>query len=162
QFVTRHPGFAGREDMVLYQKYAAAIARRAPGPGSPAAKLERLLSDILVDHVWMLTIRGTDGKERLPEKHYYTTKQPIDTHGYGEFSSIIRFEGKERSQTIKKEWITYIGMSPQSKIAAQYKPMLADESKLARWETIMIELVGTILSQSDIDPILQLALLRKV
>src|SRR4051812_41078142 len=61
-----------------------------------------------------------------------------------------------------KDRIGSIGLSPQSRIAAQFKPILADERKMNRWETVMIDLVDAILREPEIDPILQVALLRKV
>jgi hypothetical protein len=55
-----------------------------------------------------------------------------------------------------------MGLSPQSKVASQFKPILMDESRLAQWETVMIDLVDAICHLPDVDPILQVALLRKV
>ena len=60
--------------------------------------------------------------------------------------------------------MAHIGLSPQSQIADQIKQrrVLTDESKLTQWETVMTELLDAIVRQPDIDPILQVALLRKV
>ena len=54
------------------------------------------------------------------------------------------------------------GLSPQSRIAAAFKPILADESKLARWEEVMRDLVARLRDQPEIDPILQVAMLRRL
>ena len=77
QFVTQHPPFPGDGGDLRYQRYAEAIARRASADDSPATKLRRLLSDIFVNHLWMVTIQGEQryqGKSIM--KRYYSTKEP--------------------------------------------------------------------------------------
>jgi hypothetical protein len=163
QFVTRHPGFPGITDIVRYQRNAEAIARRSSLDGSPVTNLRRLLSDIFVNHIWMITIKDESlitGKSTI--KRYYTTKQPEESRDYYRFNSIISFDGKELARTMHKDRIIFLGLSPQSKVAALFKAILADESKLVQWETVMIDLADAIRRQPGIDPILQVALLRKV
>ncbi len=47
-----------------------------------------------------------------------------ENRDYFQFSSIISFEGKELASTINKDRISYMGLSPQSKVASQFKPIL--------------------------------------
>ena len=108
------------------------------------------------------TKENTDVNGRSIIKHYYTTKEPQKKGNYSQFFSIVSFAGKELARSIHSDRITYLGLSPQSKIASQFKPIVADESKLTQWETVMMDLVEAILRQPDIDPILQVALLRQV
>jgi hypothetical protein len=163
RFVAQHASFPGTADIVRYQRYAEAIARRSAPEDGPATILRRLLSDIFVNHLWMVTItddNSSSGKSII--KRYYTTKQPEQNRDYLEFSSIISFEGKELARVLNKDRVSYLGLSPQTKVANPFKVILADESKLVEWETFTIDLADAIRRQSDMDPILQVALLRKV
>jgi hypothetical protein len=163
KFLGQNSGFPSAAEILMYQKYLEAIARRASSDESPTAKIRSLFTDILVDHVWMVTIRDeADANNKAVVKRYYTTKQPIEDHTFVRFNSIVSFEGKELARAILKERITYLGLSPQSKIAERFGPDLADESKLAQWEKLMLDLVEAILRAPDIEPILQVVLLRKV
>jgi hypothetical protein len=155
QFLTRHPDFPAMAEVVAYQKHVEALARRAGGADGPLPRLTRLLSDVLVDRVWMVTVADQDA-------NYYSMAQPVERGSLVQFDGITSFAGKIRSRAIDKDRIVYSGLSPQSKIAAVFKPILADGAKLARWETVMIDLVQKILDEPKIDPILQVALLRKV
>jgi hypothetical protein len=163
RFVTQHPSFPGTAEILRYQRYAEAIARRSSADDSPITNLRRLLSDIFVNHIWMVTIQDENqikGKSII--KRYYSKKRPDENREYFQFSSIISFEGKELARTLHKDRISYMGLSPQSKVASQFKPILMDESRLVQWETVMIDLVDAICHLPDVDPILQVALLRKV
>jgi hypothetical protein len=163
RFVTQHPSLPGIDDVVRYQQYAESIARRSALDDGPVANLRRLLADIFVSHIWMVTISDdNDITGRPAVKRYYAAKQPERNRDYYEFSSIISFEGRELPRTLHKERITFLGLSPQSMVADRFKPVLADDSKLTQWETVMIDLVGAIRNQPDMEPILQVALLRKV
>ncbi len=163
QFLSQHPGFPNAEAVDAYRKLAEAVARRAPGiENSPPAKLQRLFSDILVDKVWMVTVNSKESDGRILARKYYTTSRPVEKQAYVQFMSLISFNGKEQARTFTSDRVVSRGLSPQSKIAADFKPVLADETKLARWEAVMRDLVARILNESEIDPILQVALLRRV
>ncbi len=160
RFLTQNPGFPATADISLYQKQLEAIARRAPDDDSPTVKIRRLLSDVLVDHVWMVTTKDdADANTKSVVKRYYSARQPTDNDIFVRFSSIVSFEGKEMRRAIPKDKVSYVGLSPQSKIAERFGDI---ESKLPQWDTVMIDLVEAIIRQRDIDPILQVALLRKV
>jgi hypothetical protein len=163
QFLNQHPACPNADAVAADQRFAEAIARRTPGvENSPPARLQRLFSDILVDNVWMVTVTNRDPDGRISTIKYYTTSRPVEKNAFVQFMSLISFNGKEQFRLIAGDRIASRNLSPQSKIAADFKPILADESKLARWETVMRDLVARILDEPDIDPILQVALLRRV
>ncbi len=163
EFLNRHPGFPNADTVNAYRKLAEAVARRTPGvENSPPAKLHRLFSDILIDKVWMVTISSRESDGRMLARKYYTTNRPVEKNARVYFMSLISFNGKEQARTFTDDRVVSRDLSPQSKIAADFKPVVADEKKLARWETVMRNLVARILNESGIDSILQVALLRRV
>ncbi len=163
KFLAQYSGFPSAAEILMYQKYLEAIARRASSDESPASKIRSLFTDILVDHVWMVTTKDdAEASSKSIVKRYYATKKPIEDGNFVRFNCIISFEGTEKARTILKDRVAYLGLSPQSKIAERFGPDLADESKLAQWESLMRDLVEAIRRVPDIDPILQVVLLRKV
>ncbi len=95
RFMTLHSSFPGTADVIRYQRYAEAIASRAPLDSSPVAKLRRLFSDIFVNHIWMITVDDVgDGNVRSIVKHYYAT-QPPQEKGKSSVSQhhLVRGEG---------------------------------------------------------------------
>ncbi len=89
-------------------------------------------------------------------------ESPVEKNGFIQFMSLTSFGGKELFRSLHRDVVAVRDLSPQSKIAATFKPILADESKLAQWDTVMRDLVGQVVSNSDMDPILQVALLRRI
>jgi hypothetical protein len=163
QFLNQHPTFPNADAVASYQRFAEAIGRRTPGvENNPQSKLQRLLSDILVDDVWMVSVNNREADGRILVKRYYTKERPAENDRLVRFMSLISFSGKEKARAITREMVASVGKSPQSKIAAAFKPILADESKLVQWEGVMRDLCARILDEPDIDPILQVALLRRV
>ena len=156
--------FPNTDAVAAYLTLAEATARRAPGvKNSPREGLQLLFSDILVDNVWMVTVKnGESSQDRVKAERYYTTGPPADKGAFVQFLSLVSFGGKQLNRTFRRESVASRDFSPQSKIAAVYRPILEDELKLARWETVMHDLVARILNDPDIDPILQVALLRRV
>jgi hypothetical protein len=161
RFVAQHPSYPGLSEVARYQRHLEAIARRKPANDSPINKLQLLLSDIFVNHVWMVTTQD-DASGRSITKHFYAPKEPEDKGDFLVFSSFLSFEGKEVSHSIHRDRIRAIGLSPQSELASQFNPALRDASLVTRWDTVMIDLVVAIVHKPGIDPILQVALLRKV
>jgi len=161
RFAAQYPSYPGIPEVARYQRHLEAIARRKPATDSPINKLRLLLSDIFLKRIWMVTI-DDDSNGKAIVKHYYAPKEPDQKGDILEFSSFVSFEGKEVSRSIHRDRTTAYGLSPQSKIAAHFNPTLEDESMLTRWDTVMLDLVDAIIHAPDIDPILQVALLRKV
>ena len=59
-------------------------------------------------------------------------------------------------------FVVYSDWSPQTKIANKYKIVLGQGSTLADWDRVMMDLMTAIRSSEDMDPLLQVALLKKV
>ena len=74
RFLPQHTGTPDAAEIALYQKYLEAIDHRGPGADSATAKIQRLLSDILVDNLWVLKVRESDTRF----KSYYLDSQPGD------------------------------------------------------------------------------------
>jgi hypothetical protein len=161
QFLSSHPTFPDASNLAIYQKFAEATARRASGEECLVKKLEGLLSDLLVDHVWVVRISELDANGHQTKKEYYTKERPKEQADFVEFASIVSYEGKILHRTKVRDAVTFVGLSPQSKVAARFKPLLVDGLKVDQWEGLIIELYNAILREPEIDPILQVALLRK-
>jgi hypothetical protein len=162
RFAAQYPSFPGLDDLEIYKRYVETIGNRGTGTERPATKLSRLLSDILVDNVYMVTVTSKEARGASTTKRYYATQKPTVNGAFVKFDSILSFDGKEITRTISGDRVTYNHLSPQSEIATRFKPIMLDEAKHADWERVMIELVTAILKQPDIEPILQIALLSKV
>ena len=63
---------------------------------------------------------------------------------------------------IVKTLIEWSGWSPQTKIANKFRPILVEESTRTNWEKVMIGLANQIRREPEIDPVLQVALLKSV
>ena len=110
----------------------------------------------------MVTVAEPRGDGGRTSKKYYTTGRPVERNASLQFVSLISFSGEEKARFFNIRLIAAQGLSPQSKIAAAFKPVLLDASKVARWEEVMRDMVSRILYEPDIEPILQVALLRRV
>ncbi len=93
---------------------------------------------------------------------YYAIDQPREKDESVSFNSIFNTEGKAKSRFLPSGSSFTIDLSPQSKIAERFKQMVATGPKERPCELTIIELVDVILAQPDIDPILQLLLLKNV
>jgi hypothetical protein len=161
--VSQHPGFPDNAGILHYQKYLEAIGRRAPDDASPTSKLRQLLSDVLVSQVWMVMTKDpADINHKEVIKRYYAKQQPTQDANFVHFNGLFDFNGKQMPRAILKERVAYLGLSPQSTVAERFNPILLDDSKLGGWEPVMFDLIEAILDQPNIDPLLQLAMLRRV
>jgi hypothetical protein len=157
QFLAQHPGAPDVDRSALYQRYMEAVARRGADADGALFKLQRLLSDSLVENLWMVTV-----KPPLAEasRRYYLP-QPLapDAKSVG---YLAGFDGKERQVKFISDWIEATDVAPQSKIAARFKPIFSGDAARIDWETASLNLLEQIRTQPEIDPVLQVALLRKV
>ena len=160
EFLAKYPGFAGKQEVEEYRRYLQTIARRGSGKESPAATLQNVFSNPLIENIWMILVGGGPGEQFA--QRFYTRAKPVERDKSLLFVSIFAKEDRKTQQSIPLDRITSRDLSPQSKIAAQFKPRFSDRAKLDRWESNAIELVGTILSDRDIDPFLQVLLLMSV
>ena len=96
------------------------------------------------------------------EQRYYVRTEPELKVDKLQFSYLSGLENKEFFLSISETQVVSRDWSPQSKLADEFKPILSNESKLSQWETVMLDLVNGIFRQSEMDPILQLILLKNV
>jgi hypothetical protein len=156
QFLIKHPMTPEVAEIALYQKHLEAMDHRGPGADSAAAKIQRLLADILVENLWLIKIKESDTKCKC----YYMASQPDESSAL--VRHLVGFDAKERRAPIVKSMIVISGWSPQTRIARSFKPILIEETVRSNWEKIMIDLATRIRSEPEIDPVLQVALLRGV
>jgi hypothetical protein len=156
RFLAQHPGVPQAADIALFQKHFEAVHRRGFGAESANAKIQRLLSDILVENLWMLKLNEPNDSI----KKYYLTRKPDQLGNF--IQCVIAFDGKEQRKAIVADRIKSSDWSPQTKIAVRFKPILLQESALSDWEKLVLDLAASIRSQPDIEPVLQVALLRSI
>jgi hypothetical protein len=156
RFLTQHPATPDAAEIAIYQRHLEAIDRRGPGADSAIAKIKRLLTDILVENLWMLKVRESESRFVC----YYLDSEPGDTSVL--IRHLVGFDAKKRSTPIVKASIVYSAWSPQTKIANRFRPILAEESTRSDWEKVTISLAIAIRDEPEIDPVLQVALLRSV
>jgi hypothetical protein len=75
---------------------------------------------------------------------------------------IVSFAGKTRTEPIVEDHIESSDLSPQSKVARQFKVILSQDSAVENWDKVMTDLASSIKDEADMDPLLRLDLLRKV
>ena len=156
RFAAQHPGAPQAADIALFQKHFEAIYRRGFGAESANAKIQRLLSDILVENLWMLKLKEPNDSI----KKYYLTRKPDELGNF--ITCVVAFDGKEQRKAIVADRIKSSDWSPQTRIAAKFKPILLKESSLSNWEKLVLDFAASIRSQPEIEPVLQVALLRNI
>jgi hypothetical protein len=75
---------------------------------------------------------------------------------------LVGFDGKERTLKVVGDWVERIEVSPQTKVAQRFKPLLFQDPARVDWEAVILDLVEQVRSQPGMDPVLRVALLRKV
>ena len=156
RFLPQHTGMPDAAEIALYQKHLEAIDHRSLGADDATAKIQRLFADILVENLWMIKVKVADTRFNC----YYLTSQPDDSTVL--VKHLIGFDAKERRTPIVKAMIVSSDWSPQTKIATKFKSILVQESTRSDWEKVMIRLASEIRTEPEIDPVLQVALLRNV
>ena len=163
RFLNRHPASANAEAILAYRRLAEAVARRTPGvENSPPARILHLFSNPFVENVWMVTVnsRGPGGGI-VPQKHY-STKAPVPQDDSLIVDCLTSFNRTSKSRIFPGNRVASHGVSPQTKIADAFRPLLSKESKLSGWEAMMRDLVARILDDRDLEPILKVAMLHRV
>jgi hypothetical protein len=156
KFLAEHPQSPDSAETNKYKSHLEAIVRRDSGAESLKRRFQELLSDVLLDSIWMLEVKEF---RSLPKKYYLTDKPK---EGTNLIRFIVGFDGKERTKPIVTANITYADLAPQSKIAARFKVVLSQEGAVADWEKVTTDLATAIKADSEMDPLLKMALLRKV
>ncbi len=149
------PDPAGVED---YRRYMESIARRISGEQNPRTALESLFSQSLIANLFMIVVK--DGTN--PPRRYYCRVMPKESNGKLEVKYIVRRGKDERHDWVHSGDVVSKKLAPQSELALSAKKLLSDPSKRDRWDDVMIELVKRVVNEPEIDPILQLNLLKPV
>lgn len=158
KFINDHSWYPRMEFVETYkEELEATSSRSAGGPQSPAGRLRALLSDSMIDAVWMVQVRRQLGGD--PDC-YYLARRPDE--GSNLLQYIENFDRRERSRTIVLQNIRYSDWSPQTKLADKYKPRLAEELTSGRWDETMLAMLADVRDDSMMDPILKMVLLKKI
>jgi hypothetical protein len=157
QFLVQHPASPDFERVTAYQHAMEAMSRRSADAEGALGKLQKLMSDLLVDNLWMVTVRAPAAAGPW---NYYVTEQP--QRNAKSFRYLVGFDGKERTLNVVGDWVQRIDISPQTKIASKFKPMLFQDPTQVEWEAVILDLVDQVRHHPGMDPILRVALLRKV
>jgi hypothetical protein len=156
-FLKKYPNDPGAASAADYQAYLGALAQRSTAENSPRKQLVELLSTLLVDDVW--TVQYKDPKVSTLQQYYLSRPYDADANL---LSYLVGFDGKERTRFIVKEFVASHDLAPQAKIARKFKPMLAAKAPASTWDTVTVDLMSTVRGDPDIDPLLKVALLRKI
>jgi hypothetical protein len=116
-----------------------------------------LLSTLLVDDVWI--VRYKDPK--ISTQQVYYVSQPYNGEA-NLISHFVGFDGKERTKFIVKEFVDSYGISPQTKIARKFKPLLMSKTIVDEWDDVSIKLLSDVRDNPEMDAVLKVALLRKI
>ena len=93
-------------------------------------------------------------------RQFYATEQP--PRGAESLRYLVGFDGKERALKVVGARVERIEVSPQTKIAQKFKPILLQDPTRIDWEVVILDLVEQVRDQPGMDPVLRVALLRKV
>jgi hypothetical protein len=157
QFLVQHPASPDFDRATAYQHAMEAMAHRAADAEGALGKLQKLMTDLLVDNLWLVVVRApASGGPR----HYYVTEQP--PRNAKSLRYLVGFDGKERTLNVVSDWVERIEVSPQTKIANKFKPLLFQDPTQVDWEVVMLDLIDQVRHQPGMDPVLRVALLRKV
>ena len=157
QFLVQHPASPEFERATAYRQAMEAVSHRSAEGEGALGKLQKLMTDLLVDNLWMVTVRApaSDGP-----RHYYATEQPA--RNARTIRYLVGFDGKEQALTVIADWVEKIDVSPQTKIAQKFKPILLQDPTRIDWEMALLDLIDQVRTQPGMDPVLRVALLRKV
>ena len=157
QFVVQHPTSPDSERASAYRHAMEAMAHRAVEGEGALGQLQKLMTDLLVDNLWMVTVRPPASSG---PKHYYATQQPA--RGARSIRYLVGFDGKEKTLQVVGDWVEKTDVSPQTKLAGKFKPMLFKDPTQIDWEVVMLDLIDHVRTEPGMDPVLRVALLRKV
>ncbi len=133
------------------------MAHRSADAEGALGKLQKLMTDLLVDNLWLVAVRAPAAGG---PRHYYVPEQP--PRNAKSLRYLVGFDGKERTLNVVGDWVERIEVSPQTKIANKFKPLLFQDPTQIDWEVVMLDLIEQVRGQPGMDPVLRVALLRKV
>ena len=159
QFAKDHPR---SPDAKLIDNYGKALEgnaqRNAGDPKSAVADLRKIFTGTVVREVWM--VRTDDGKT------YYSTenlqqKIKTATGGAVTIDYLVGYDGKTKRTLRRIATITKVGVAPQSAVADDLR-YLGESVADKEWETTIMKFAQKIRDSRDMDPVLQMILLRQV
>jgi hypothetical protein len=160
-FLKDHPQFVDVSVAREYLQCLEAIVQQDPRKdGSAPAKLRQLLSDPLIKDLWI--VRSKKG-----DKVYYTQADIIRKwaaaagEGSISFQYLAGFDGKKTGKTSELKDIEAPMRAPQSVLAEKLQRTL-DESGKKGWEQAMVGILQQMHDDVELDPILQLILIKHV
>ncbi|MHB1556254.1 MAG: hypothetical protein ACYC61_02120 [Isosphaeraceae bacterium] len=157
QFMTQFPASPEFDRAAAYRQAMEAMSHRSAEAEGSLGKLRALMADLLVDNLWMVTLRPpASGGER----HYYLTEQPARDARSVRY--LAGFDGKERPLNIVPAWVVRTEVAPQTKLAARFKPLLQVSPEKIDWEPMILDMIDQVRTQPGLDPVLRVALLRNV
>jgi hypothetical protein len=156
QFQTQHPASPDFDRATSCRRVMEAMSHRSADGEGALGKLQKLMTDLLVDNLWTVTVRApaADGP-----RHYYATEEP--PRNVKSLRYLVGFDGKERTLRVVGDWVERIEVSPQTKIAQRFKPLLFQDPTQIDWEVVILDLIEQVRAQPGMDPVLRVALLRK-
>jgi hypothetical protein len=158
QFAVRHPASPDLDRTTAYGQAMEAMARRSADGEGALGKLQKLMTDPLIDNVWMVTVRvpaSITGRRR-----YYVAGKPSSRGGT--LSYMIDRNGTKRSIRVAGDWIESIVVSPQTRVAQRFRRKLLLEPTGIDWEVDLLDLMTQVRTESGMDSVLQVWLLKKV
>jgi hypothetical protein len=162
-FITSHPGFVDVEIAQEYLRSLRALAERDEANAkSAAAQLRAAFRHFLIRDLWVL-VDDEDNVYYLPQdpapkidKARGDRDRPLVNFRY-----LVGLDGTERSRNAHVTKIKRFGRAPQSLIADKVA-LMPTNFGASSWEQSTIQIAQQIWADSEMDPILQLTLLRKV
>jgi hypothetical protein len=162
QFIDSRDKYVDTDAVLQYLDFLDALAQRQESTaGSAAEKLRKLFSNLFIRDLWYARLKN--GKVFYLAKDLAPAYEEAKTQAGKKFvpvSFLVNFEGKQQSKQINVDDIDEIGRAPQSILADELQkiPDLGD----INWEEFMITFAQRIRNNKEIDPILQLTLLKQV
>lgn len=158
KFINDHSWFPWMESAERCRARLQAVAARSAGdPKSPVGRLRALLSDQIIDAVWLAQVRREGGGGR---DSYYLRRKPDE--GSNLLQYIENFDGRVRDKPIVLQFITHSDWSPQTKLASKYKPMISGDLTESQWDETMLAMLADVRDDPLMDPLLKMILLKKI
>jgi len=157
KFINDHSWFPAMKSVELYKSGLEAAARDAGDPRSPVGRLRALLSDSIIDAVWMVQVRR-EGNGAVDS--YYLVEEL--KKGSNQLVYIENFDRRTRTRGIVLDFVKHSDWSPQTQLANKYKPMLAGDLTESQWNETMLAMLAEVRDDPLMDPLLKLVLLRMI
>jgi hypothetical protein len=157
EFLQSYPQFV---DAAVARHYADAlegVARRDPADrDGAAAGLQTVFADFLVKEVWMVRTRD--------DRTYYLMKDDLNVEP--EFFTFHYFEGldkgQRRTKSLRRTAVAASSRAPQSVIAETVRKLTTNFTAYEPWDATMVKIAQAVASDEQVDPILQIILLKNV